>query len=96
VTFLFVFTTEKNNHFGIMLRHLVIIVFLSVFSVAPAIAQSQASKAQKETEKKQAALKKEEVKAQQAGLKAHLKSQDKETRKRMKKSKKKGGQGKQA
>jgi flagellar biosynthesis protein FliP len=68
---------------------LALTVFLSVGMSMSAMAQSSASKAQAETEKKQAALKKEEAKAQEAGLKAHMKSQDKETRKRMKENKRK-------
>lgn len=79
--------------FGPMRTAFVLTVFLSVFSIVPAVAQSQATKAQKATEKKQAALKKEEQKAIEAGLKAHMKSQDKETRKRMKQSKKKSDKG---
>lgn len=76
-----------------MRRFIAITVFLSVCCALPAMAQSQATKAQKETEKKQAALKKEERKAIEAGLKTHMKAQDKETRKRMKQSKKKADKG---
>jgi len=75
------------------MKRLSLVFFLSVLAFTPAIAQSSVSKAKKETEKKQEALKKEEKKAQEAGLKAHKKSQDKETRKRMKQSKKKSDKG---
>ncbi|MCF8256866.1 MAG: hypothetical protein K9J06_04905 [Flavobacteriales bacterium] len=86
-------SAHSSTIFGPMRKLIAIVVFLSVCSIAPAIAQSQATKAQKATEKKQAALKKEEKKAIDAGLKAHIKSQDKETRKRMKESKKKSDKG---
>lgn len=79
--------------FGPMRKLFAIIVFLSVCSIAPAMAQSGMTKAQKATEKKQAALKKEEKKMIDAGLKAHMKSQSKETRKRMKETKKKSEKG---
>jgi len=84
--------TSKPTIFGPMRKVIAFIVFLSVCSIAPAMAQSQ-TKAQKATEKKQAALKKEEKKAIDAGLKAHMKSQSKETRKRMKETKKKSEKG---
>lgn len=80
--------------FGAMRPVALLIVFLPVWTV-PALAQSQATKAQRETEKKQAALKKEEQKAFEKGLKAHMKAQDKDTKKRMKQSKKKSDKGNQ-
>jgi hypothetical protein len=68
-------------------------VFLPAAFPATTVAQSRATKAQQEAEKKQDNLRKEEQKAMDAGRKAHMKAQDKETRKRMKQTKKKADKG---
>lgn len=70
------------------LKTILFLFFLSVISTN-VLAQSTATKKQKEADEKQEKLKKEVKAAQDKAVKRHWKGQDKETRKRMKQTKKK-------
>jgi Ni/Co efflux regulator RcnB len=74
----------------IFLRRIMLVLFVLI-PLAASAQDSNASKGQKRAEKKKEQRVEDAKKAELKGQKRHMKIQDKQVRKRMKKNKKKGG-----
>lgn len=74
----------------IFLRRIMLVLFVLI-PLAASAQDSNASKGQKKAEKKKEQRVEDAKKAELKGQKRHMKIQDKQVRKRMKKNKKKGG-----